>query len=475
MIGAVLTPLVFFTLWLLPLPLPAVAQRMLAIVGAVVVAWVTEVVPVSLTSLLIAPLMVAMGITSPERAFSPYADPLLFLFYGAFFIAEAMRRHGLDRRLASQLLSSRVVAGIPSRLRVALLLATLLLSMWISNTASAAMLLPLVLGALDDDPKPGGARRPPSTELRASLLIVAYGASIGGMGTVIGTPPNMITVRLLSEAGVHLGFLDWLAIGVPTAVVLMALLYFLLKARYPTGSPIDVSALSEHTAALGPWTRAERLTALSFGLAVLGWVVPPVIAATGASFGKALNDALPPGSVALIAAAPLFFLRERPGGGPVLPWASARQIDWGIIMLYGGGITLGAQMFETGLARVLGRGFLSLTGVTDIWTLTAVAIVFTALVSEVCSNTAAANMLIPLVIGIATELGVSPIPPALGVGLGATCGFMLPIATGPNALAFGTGRLTQGDMIRTGLLLDLLCCAGILLVLRILCPLMGWV
>ncbi len=180
-----------------------------------------------------------------------------------------------------------------------------------------------------------------------------------------------------------------------------------------------------------------------------------------------------PGVVALFAAAPLFAVPDGEGE-PVLPWRDAVRIDWGIILLFGGGIALGTQLVQTGLAARMSEGFVAVTGIEGLWTLTAACCVFTIFFTEVCSNTATANMLVPLVVGVAAELGVSPVPPALAVGLAASCAFMLPIATGPNAIVYSTGRVTQGQMIRLGLVLNLISAVLVFVLLRVICPLMGW-
>ena len=216
------------------------------------------------------------------------------------------------------------------------------------------------------------------------------------------------------------------------------------------------------------------MTAVAFSLAVIGWMVPGLMKAADLPGGAALSAALPGGSVALLAASVLFLFGDDEGER-VLPWRDAVGIDWGIIMLFGGGISLGQQMFDTGLAATISTWFVDVTGVSDLWTLTALTVVFTIFFTEVCSNTASANMLVPLVIAAADELQVSPIPPALAVGLAASCAFMLPIATGPNAIAYGTGRVPMTAMVRVGFGLNLLCAAFVFLLLRVLCPLYGWV
>ena len=450
--AAFLIPISALVVWFAPLPLEQNAHRLAAIFVAVVIAWVTEILPIAVTALLIAPAMVATGVTDPKTAFAPYADPLLFLFVGGFFIARAMTRHQLDRRIAMRILSVGAVRGKPKRVRFAFMLAGGLLSMWISNTATTAILIPILIGGFAGADKEGQS---------GDVLAVAYACSIGGLGTLVGSPPNGITVRLLDALPeVEFGFVDWALFGLPTAAVCIALTFIWLLRVAPPSTVTEVEPVGR------PWSVGERVTALAFGLAVFGWMFPALWSATGSEAGKAVYKALPGGAVAIIAASVLFMFvdekRER-----VLPWADAAKIDWGIIILFGGGISLGKQMFETGLAHAISRGFVAATGIEGLWMLVAVVTVFTIFFTEVCSNTASANMLVPLAIAVAQELGVSPVLPAVAVGLAASCAFMLPIATGPNAIAYGTGRVQLPFMMRTGVWLNLLCAIGVFLVLRV--------
>ncbi|MEQ8459559.1 MAG: SLC13 family permease [Sandaracinaceae bacterium] len=470
--GAIGAPLTFVVLWIAPLPLEEPAHRLAAIFGAVLVAWVTEVVPIAVTALLIAPLLVVTGVAEAKESFRHYADPLLYLFVGGFFIAEAMRLHGLDRRIAKAIVTSRGVRGLPGRVRVALMIAGGLLSMWISNTASTAILVPILLGML------GGRKADPKSDTGA-LLALAYGCSIGGLGTLIGSPPNVITVRLLREADVSLSFVDWSLVGLPAVILIGAAIFYVTRWLYPTGGRFEAHDDPDGTHhepfedVPEAWSRGERVTALAFGLAVAGWIIPGVGSAVGMPHADAIKAALHPGVVALLASSVLFVVPD-PEHGRTLPWSQAVKIDWGIILLFGGGIALGTQLVETGLAAAMSHGFVELTGIESLWTLTAACCLFTIFFTEVCSNTASANMLVPLVIAIAVELEVSPIPPALAVGLAASCAFMLPIATGPNAIVYSTGRVAQPEMIRTGLILNLLSAVLVFGLLRILCPLLGW-
>jgi sodium-dependent dicarboxylate transporter 2/3/5 len=221
-----------------------------------------------------------------------------------------------------------------------------------------------------------------------------------------------------------------------------------------------------------PWTTGEIVTACVFALAVVGWIVPGVYSALELPRADVLEDLLSAENVALGVCVLLFLPDEH--GKRVMPWKTAVRIDWGIILLFGGGLSLGKQMFDTGLAGEIAGTFVAASGVTDLWTLTALVTVFTIFFTEVCSNTAAANMLAPLVIAMARELEVSPLPPVLAVGIAATCGFMLPVGTGPNALVYGTRKVDQWTMIKVGFFVDVVSAIVIVIALRILCPLFGW-
>jgi sodium-dependent dicarboxylate transporter 2/3/5 len=467
-LGGLGAPIVFVALWVAPLPIPENAHHLAAVLGAVFVLWVSEVIPIAVTALLIAPLLILCGVVEdPKEAFRHYADPILFLFVGSFFIAEAMQRHGLDRRVGRAILRLPGVRALPSRVRTAMMIATALLSMWVANTASTAVFLPIVIGMV-------GTNDLKNRAASGTIFGVAVAASTGGMGTFVGTPPNLITARFLDGAGMRMGFVDWFAIGFPTAMVTtlaaVAVLHFMMPPRAAVDATAATVPAYERPA---PWSIGEIVTAIAFAVSVVGWSLPGVCVALGFSWAPWLEDKLEPGVVALIASAILFAAPDGKGAR-VLRWREAAQIDWGVIMLFGGGLALGGALLSTGLAEDMGEGFVAVTRIREVWTLTAVLCVFTIFFSEIVSNTAAATMLVPLVIGIATELEAPIAPPVLAVGLAASCGFMLPIATGPNALAYGTGRIAQIDMMRVGVVLDLVCGVVIFTMLRVLCPLYGW-
>jgi sodium-dependent dicarboxylate transporter 2/3/5 len=484
--GFVLGPTAALVVWALPLPVLSEAHALAGILAWVVIYWITEPIPIPATALLAPVAAVALGVGGAKDVFAPFAHPVIFLFIGSFLIAEAMIVHGLDRRIAYWVLTRRIIGESPAMILLAVGLLSAGISLWVSNTATAAMMLPIatgILGAL------AGARReaqdsPVSpTAWRYStalMLMVAYAASVGGLGTVIGTPPNLIGKGLIAERlGVDIGFVQWMQFGVPIVIMTFAALFVLLYALHPPdlGSLTGVAAfLARQREALGPMGRGERNAAIAFATAVTLWLAPAgIVLIWGSDSGVAgwYDRHIPEAAVALIAAALLFVLPVdwRPGGSPVL--GTAERIDWGTILLFGSGLALGELMFKTGLSEAIGRGAAQWLGADSLWTLTAFAIALAIVLSELTSNTASATMVIPVVIAIAEGAGVSALPPALGACLGASFGFMLPISTPPNAIVYGSGLIPIQRMIRAGILLDLVGFAVILAALRILCPLLG--
>ncbi len=472
-------PAFFVLVWLLPIAgLSVQAHRLAAVVALVVCWWVTEPIPLPATALVGVVLTVLTGIATAPEAFAPFANPIIFLFIGSFMIGRAMSTHGLDRHIAFGLLSLPVVRGDIGRTRLAVAGLTMGVSAWMSNTATAAMMVPVAIGVLE------ATRRDRSHPLRSPvavgfLLTIAYGAGIGGMMTPVGTPPNLIAIGLLDRlTGIRLDFVTWMLVAVPIALTMGAAMYGLSTVMFTgpaTGSSAAAYIQREQSAARR-WTPGKRNCIIVFGTAVTLWVTPGVIAAAGltAPLAKSVAARLDEGVVAIAAASLLFLLpinwRRRQF---TLDWHAASGIDWGTILLFGGGLSLGRLMFETGLASVLGNGLVSLTGAESLWAVTAVGIVASIALTEVTSNTAAANMLVPVILTICAAGRVNPVPPVFGVALGSSMAFMLPISTPPNAIIYGTGLVRVTEMMKFGLLVDLIGAVILFVGLWLLCPLVG--
>jgi sodium-dependent dicarboxylate transporter 2/3/5 len=479
-ISLVAGPVAALLLYLTPLPaLSHEAQVLAAIMAWVVLYWITEPIPLPITALLGTSFCVLAGLGSVKSLFASYAHPVIFLFIGSFLLAEAMRVQGLDRRFAAWMLSFAWVQARPTRILLAIGTVTAIISMWISNTATTALMLPIALGVL------ATIRETPANELGefriGLMLMLSYGATAGGMATIVGTPPNLIGTALIAQqAGVSISFMTWTAVGLPLAMFMLLVAWAVLTWLHPAETSV-LSGFTQHQQeqklGLVPWTSGQVNASVAFGTAVVLWVVPGLIAAMWGSDNPLtlwLDAHLPNELVAILAAGLLFLFPTNLSKGEwTLSWRQATGINWGIIILFGGGLAFGELMVKTGLSNSIGQGVVALFGSQTVWSLTAASIVVAVLVSELVSNTATASMVIPVVIAIAQSAGIPPVAPALGACLGASLGFALPVSTPPNAIVYGTGFVPIKSMLRTGLLYDLLGAILIWLTLRLLCPLVG--
>ncbi|MCC7373324.1 MAG: DASS family sodium-coupled anion symporter [Verrucomicrobiales bacterium] len=483
--GFVLGPLLFLAVWFAPIPhLPDAAHRMLAVMALVGTWWLSEALPLAATSLLGPALCVVIGITPARDALRPFADPVIFLFLGGFLLAEAMVKHGLNRRIALAVLGLPWVGRSPLGLFAGFGFLTSFVSAWVSNTATAAMMLPIALSILRElatlshpgSNAPADWRRSP---LACGLILVtAFAASIGGIATPIGTPPNLIGIGLIERMlERRVSFFEWMHFAAPAALVLTALLIHHLHRALP--KPIawpkgGQAWLAAESSWLGPWTRPQKQVAMVFATAIVLWILPGLVAlALGNAHPIAswLQSRLPEGVVALLAAVSLFALpASKNSGERTLTWPDATHIDWGTILLFGGGMALGELMFSTGLAKWIGEGLAAALPTQSVFSLTLLFAVVGVLVSEATSNTASATMIIPLAIAVSQAAHVDPLHPALGACLGCSLGFMLPVSTPPNALAYGTGAVPLLRMIRHGLWLDLIGCAVVIAAVHLLAP-----
>jgi sodium-dependent dicarboxylate transporter 2/3/5 len=487
--GAVLAPLGFLITWTLTAhALTPAGRNLAAVLVAVAVLWMTETVPLPVTAILGPTACIVLGVANAKTVLAPFADPIVFLFIGSFILARAMMLHRLDRRVAVAFLSLRWISGDPWRVLAGLGAITAGVSMWVSNTATAAMMLPVALGILQTlhqlrDPAGRTSLRdwPYATGM---MLMVAYAASIGGIGTPVGSPPNLITIGMIrSLTGVEISFFRWMALAVPMLLVMWPMLFLLLRLLHPAGAMSAGATgdlrqyLDDQRRSMGRWTPGQRNTLVAFLLALVLWVTPGllgVVLPPEHGLVKWFDHRMPESVAALVAAILLFILpinlRE---GRFTLSWKEAAEIDWGTILLFGAGLSLGRLMFDTGVAEALGRGIVGLTGSYSLWALTAVAVGLGILISESTSNTSATSMLVPVVIALAQAGGINPVPPALGTCFGACYGFMLPVSVPPNAIVYSSGLVPITKMIRAGILFDLLGFFIVLGCLRVLCPLLG--
>ena len=478
--GLALAPAVFIALILLPLPgLKPEAHALAAVMASVVVLWITESLPLPVTALLGAAACVVLRVAPAKDVFAPFADPLMFLFIGSFIIARAIFLHHLDRRLAFGVLSLRWVGARPGRILFAFGAVTAFISAWISNTATTAMMFAIgmaILAFLFDNERAGGSpiNRRYATGL---MLMTSFAASIGGLATPIGTPPNVIGLGFIRQLlGVEFSFFKWTIIGVPVVVCLFLYLFFYLNALCRAGvREIEGSSemLRREKERLGQWTRGQRSTLIAFLTTVALWIVPGIIALVGGEGGRAyqtINRSLPEAVAAVVGASLLFLLPGDKAGERAINWEEAVKIDWGVVLLYGGGFALGVLSFQTGLAEAVGRGLTGLLPLSGGLGLLFASTFVAVIVSEATSNTASANMVVPVVIAIARAQGVDPLEPALGATFGASLGFMLPVSTPCNAIVYGSGYVPITRMIRYGILLDIVGLFVIVAFVRLLVP-----
>lgn len=484
--GFVLAPLVFFTFWFLPVSgLSVEAHRLLAVFGLVITLWITEAIPLAVTALLGPALCVVCGVSGDREVFASFGNPILFLFLGSFLLAAGMLRHGLNRRIAFHILGLGWVAKSPARILVAFGVITGFLSMWISNTAAAAMMFPIAVAILTEMARKQSeetGREVHFTELKFGpglMLTAAFGASIGGMATPVGTPPNLIGISFIERSiGLKITFFQWMTMGLPLAVGLIAFLVFYLNRMCPAGTALSresIAWIHGQKKQLGRLQPGERNVLLAFAVTVSLWLLPGVVAVTAgidAPLYRWLNTHLPEGVCALLGATLLFVLPVNwRRGEATLTWRDAKGIDWGTILLFGGGLAMGDAMFSTGLAKWMGEG---LAGQFQTHTTLGLIVLFTVigtLLTETTSNTATANMLVPVAIAVAQAAGVSPLQPAVAVCLAASLAFMLPVSTPPNAVVYGSGCVPLTQMLRHGLVLDVVSIAAIIATVYWLVPL----
>jgi sodium-dependent dicarboxylate transporter 2/3/5 len=469
-IGAIFGPICALLVWFTPIEgLTPEAHKLLAIMTLVAMWWITEPIPIPVTSLVGPTLCVVLDVVKMKEAFAAFANPMIFLFMGGFIIAKAMMVNGVDKRIAYGIMSMKWVGDNPKRIFLAIGLACALCSGWISNTATAAMMFPIALGLLQAISEMMAANGKPinlSSYKYATglMLMTAYACSIGGVLTPIGTPPNIIMLGFLSEmSNIHVSFFQWMVWGFVAMVFYFIIAYVVLSRMFPADVK-HIEGAREFIAAkvteLGTWTRAQKNTMIAFGVAVVLWVAPGVMSITLGTESEALstyNRLFPEAIAAMVGALLLFFLPvDLKQHKMTLEWKEAvAGVEWGTLLLFGGGLAMGGMMYTTGLSEWIGNQIIALMGgEPSELLLVAVFCVMALLLSELTSHTAATNMIGPLAIGAAVSAGFSPIPVAVGVALSASLGFMLPVSTPPNAIVYASGYIPITKMIKTGVYID---------------------
>lgn len=466
-IGLVLGPLAFgLTLVLAPpAGMPPGAWLVAGLVGWMAAWWMTEAVPLSVTALLPFVVLPLAGVSNAEETASTYYSPILFLLLGGAFIALAIERTGLHRRLSLAILRMVGTTGGPDRLLLAFMIAAALLSMFISNTSTALIMMPMALAVLEGGGSVRDGDRLPHDGIAGALPMgIAFAASIGGLGTIVGSPTNAIAVGLLDEiAGVRITFAQWALYGVPLVLLSIPLAAWIVgRVLRVADHPFDLASARASIDSHDAWSVPEKRLVPLFTLTFIAWVTQPLVA-----------PLLPPGSwtdgtIAVVAALALFLLPDGTGR-PLLVWKEAEHAPWSVIFMFGGGLALAGGMQASGLAGWIGQALLPLAG----WPLVLVALAVVALVivvTEFASNVATATGIIPVVAALVVALGADPVLLALPAALASSWGFMLPAGTGPNAIAWATGRIRIDAMVKAGALLDV---AGVVLIVGVVWGIAG--
>ncbi|WP_345150875.1 SLC13 family permease [Arthrobacter ginkgonis] len=479
--GLFLAPAAAVTFALLPVPMDPTQHLLAAILLGVIILWICEPVPLPVGGLLGVAAIVVLGVAPVREVLAPFGSSTIFTFIGAFILAQAMLKHGIAQRLAFAVLALPGVAKSTYRVVVAFGVITCMLSAFVSNTATVAMLMPTALGILTviaQLMQNRGIVKADFDPLRlrvgaALMLMLAYGASVGGLLTPVGSPANLVGRGLIEEAtGERISFAQWAVVAAPLClamfVVLAATMFLLNKPEIRHLEGVD-AFVRERRATQGRMTRAEVNTLVAFGFTVTLWLLPAfagLVAGTGSELYAFLDDRLDEGIVAVLGASLLFILptnwKERRA---TLTWSDAARIDWGTILLFGTGIIFGSLLAATGLAETIGATASAALGFTGALAITVFATVLAIVISETTSNTASAAVVVPIVIPLCTAMGVDPFVPALAATFAASFGFMLPVSTPQNAIVYGSGTVPITRMVRTGLVFDVL---GAILIIAIL-------
>ncbi|SEO21579.1 solute carrier family 13 (sodium-dependent dicarboxylate transporter), member 2/3/5 [Halogranum amylolyticum] len=474
--GLVLGPFLFVVvrLFVSPAGLSPAANAVLAGTLWIAAWWMTEAVPIPVTSLLPILLFPTLGVATVVETAAPYADPVVFLFLGGFLVALAIERWNLHRRIALGVLLR--VGDDTRRLLLGFMLVTAFLSMWVSNTATAMMMVPIGMAVvaqvdafrasgesaepaapdfeLSPEPLAAGETELPRSNFGTALMLgIAYAASVGGVATIIGTPPNAILAGIAqSTLGVRIGFVQWMVFALPIAVVFLGVtwvvLITLLRPEVRT-VPESHAVVKSQLEALGPMTRGERRVVAVFALVVSGWLLRPFVIEPVA---PGVTDT----TVALVGGILVFLVPvDLKRGEFLLEWEATTRVPWGVLLLFGAGFSL-ARLFQlSGLDRWIAGNLVALRGVEFVWVVLAVATLVVFL-TEVTSNSATASLFIPVMASLGASLAVSPIVLMVTVSVAASLAFMLPVATPPNAIVFGSGYVSIPQMARVGFWLNLL-------------------
>lgn len=469
-IGLILGPLSFLLVYFI-IDLPGLDPAPKAILaGAAWIAtwWVTEAVPLAITALLPIALFPLTGGLDIKETTAPYAHPFIFLYLGGFFIAIAIEKWNLHKRIALNII--RLIGTNVIYIILGFMVATAFLSMWISNTASAVMLLPVGMAiVLQLQDNPDTIEDENKTFGKALMLAIAYAASIGGIATLIGTPPNLIMAGIVKESyGITISFSQWFMFGFPVSMILLGLCWYYLTHiafRFKQKSfPGGKAEIQRQVNLLGRMSREEKKVMVVFILTALAWITKSFVLE---KIIPAIDDTI----IAIVGGVALFLIPSDKPKQPLLTWSDTHKVPWDIILLFGGGMSLAAGFESSGLAEWIGAQFTALDGISLILLLL-IIVASVNFLTELTSNLATTAMLLPVLISVAASAEIPPFYLIVGATMAASCAFMLPVATPPNAVVFGSGYLKISEMVKTGFWLNLMSIILVTLAVYFVLPLL---
>lgn len=466
----ILLPLLFINLVDVPFPLT------FSLFTSILILWITELIPLGVTALLVPCLAILYGLQNPSVAFSSFGSSIIFLFIGVFFLAHALNKTGLAKRLICYFLSKISYIDNPKKLVITISIAAWFSSMWMSNTAACAILIPLSLGLCEVVEKYFTSYKDVNNFYTRMILNCAFASTVGGIATPIGTPPNLIAIEYFSKLGIEINFLKWFLIAMPLSILMLIVLYFILDIVFPI-TKVNFENLNMHINSelivLGKLRKDELVAGFSFFIAITFWIVPSILTTIFSDIQsfRFLSKTLSIEVVAILAAALLFTLPCKEDGRPLLSKTDFSHIDWNTIFLFGGGLTLGTIISSSGAALAIGNTLASTF--SSSWIILIIAFCgLSVLASEFSSNTASAAIVIPISLGI-TQFETIQLQCILAIVFSCSYGFMLPISTAPNALAYATGKLKLKNMIKAGIVFDLLGILLIVIFMFLILPIFG--
>lgn len=448
-IGLVLGLLVFIFLLILPEPegMERVAWNTTAVALLMAIFWITEALPLYVTALLPIIFFPLLNISSLKDSTAPFGHPLIFLFLGGFILAQGIQKWGLHRRIALKII--KAIGVSPKRIIAGFMIGSAFLSMWISNTATTLMMLPIGLSVISVIKQTNSLDKKDHNKFSIALLLsIAYSCSIGGVATLIGTPPNaLMSAFMLDTYQIEIGFAKWMLVGVPFTIISLPITYFfLVKIIFPVTTSLKINSTIIHDKIknLGIISKEEQLVRLVFILVAFLWVNRPIID----NFISGISDS----SIAIFGAVLLFIIPSSKNG-PLLVWSDAREISWGILILFGGGLSLAHGIKVSGLSEWIANAILSSSHIPIL--LLVVILTFSIIfLTELTSNLATTAAFLPIIASIGVGMNINPLQLVIPATIAASCAFMLPVATPPNAIIFSSKEITIKEMIKAGILLN---------------------